>query len=284
MHNLLNDWMQRIRYSWISAPFWNHLFQTSERFKYPKLSSKLAGLWSVILVGAILLGFSLTGIYFYQKFGFEEIGKVFYLGGITALRVIALIVLSSMVWIPVGVVIGLRPRLAQNMQPIIQFFAAFPANLFYPIFVVMIVKFHLNPEIWLTPLMILGTQWYILFNVIAGTTVIPSDFKLLAENFHVKGLLWWKRLMLPAIFPYFVTGAVTAAGGAWNASIVAECVSWGDLTLKATGLGEYIATQTISGDFPRLVLGTLVMCLYVLLFNHVFWRPMYRFAEERFGL
>jgi NitT/TauT family transport system permease protein len=284
MHNLLNEWMQRMRYRWISAPFWNRLFQTSERFRYPKLTSKLAGLWSVMLVLTILLGFSLTGIYFYQKFGFEEIGKVFYLGGLTALRVIILIILSSLLWIPIGVMIGLRPRLAQNMQPIIQFFAAFPANLFYPIFVVMIVKFHLNPEIWLTPLMILGTQWYILFNVIAGTTVIPADFKLLTENFHVKGWLWWKRLMLPAIFPYFVTGAVTAAGGAWNASIVAECVSWGDLTLKATGLGEYIATQTISGDFPRLVLGTLVMCLYVLLFNHVFWRPMYRFAEERFGL
>ena len=260
------------------------MFESSERPSRFKINSGFANLWPVLLVLGILICFAFTGIYFYQKFGFIEIGKVFYLGAITALRVMVLIILSSLLWIPVGVMIGLRSRLAQNMQPIIQFFAAFPANLFYPIFVVMIVKFHLNPEIWLTPLMILGTQWYILFNVIAGTTVIPSDFKLLTENFHVKGWLWWRKLILPAIFPYFVTGAVTAAGGAWNASIVAECVSWGDSTIKATGLGEYIASQTISGDFPRLVLGTLIMCLYVLLFNHILWRPMYRFAQERFGL
>jgi len=284
MQKQINEWLYRFRRSWIGASFWNIIFKPSERILLAKHRSKLDDLWSLFLVTGILFSFSFAGIYFYNKFGFYEIGHVFYLGSLTGLRVIVLIILSSLVWIPIGVMIGLRSRLAQNMQPIIQFLAAFPANLFYPVFVVMIVKFHLNPEIWLTPLMILGTQWYILFNVIAGTSVIPSDFKLLTKNFHVKGWLWWRKLIFPAIFPYFVTGAVTAAGGAWNASIVAECVSWGDLTLKATGLGEYIATQTISGDFSRLVLGTLVMCVYVLLFNHVFWRPMYRFAQERFGL
>ena len=284
MQKQINEWLYRFRHRWIGASFWNIIFKPSERILLTKHRSKLDDLWSLFLVTGILFSFSFAGIYFYNKFGFYEISRVFYLGGLTGLRVIVLIILSSLVWIPIGVMIGLRTRLAQNMQPIIQFLAAFPANLFYPVFVVMIVKFHLNPEIWLTPLMILGTQWYILFNVIAGTSVIPSDFKLLTKNFHVKGWLWWRKLIFPAIFPYFVTGAVTAAGGAWNASIVAECVSWGDLTLKATGLGEYIATQTISGDFSRLVLGTLVMCVYVLLFNHVFWRPMYRFAQERFGL
>lgn len=284
MQKQINEWLYRFRRRWIGASFWNMIFKPSERILLTKQSSKLDDLWSIFLMTVIVLSFSFAGIYFYNKFGFYEIGRVFYLGSLTGLRVIVLIILSSLVWIPIGVMIGLRSRLAQNMQPIIQFLAAFPANLFYPVFVVMIVKFHLNPEIWLTPLMILGTQWYILFNVIAGTSVIPSDFKLLTKNFHVKGWLWWRKLIFPAIFPYFVTGAVTAAGGAWNASIVAECVSWGDLTLKATGLGEYIATQTISGDFSRLVLGTLVMCVYVLLFNHVFWRPMYRFAQERFGL
>jgi len=284
MQKQINEWLYRFRHRWIGASFWNIIFKPSERILLTKNRSKFDDLWSIFLVTGILFSFSFAGVYFYNKFGFYEIGRVFYLGALTGLRVIVLIILSSLVWIPIGVMIGLRSRLAQNMQPIIQFLAAFPANLFYPVFVVMIVKFHLNPEIWLTPLMILGTQWYILFNVIAGTSVIPSDFKLLTKNFHVKGWLWWRKLIFPAIFPYFVTGAVTAAGGAWNASIVAECVSWGDLTLKATGLGEYIATQTISGDFSRLVLGTLVMCVYVLLFNHVFWRPMYRFAQERFGL
>jgi NitT/TauT family transport system permease protein len=284
MHQYMNNWLSQFRYRWIGAPFWNKIFSPPEVMSRFKVSEKVAHIGSLFLVFGIFISFVIGGVYFYQKFGLLEIGHIFYLGAITALRVIILIALSSLVWIPIGVMIGLRSRLAQNMQPIIQFLAAFPANLFYPLFVVFIVRYHLNPEIWLTPLMILGTQWYILFNVIAGTSVIPTDFKLLTKNFHVKGWLWWRKLAIPAIFPYFVTGAVTAAGGAWNASIVAECVSWGDQTLKATGLGEYIQAQTITGDFPRLVLGTLIMCMYVLLFNHILWRPMYRFAQERFGL
>ena len=150
-------------------------------------------------------------------------------------------------------------------------------------FVIMIVKWQLNPEIFLTPLMILGTQWYILFNVIAGALMIPVDLKLFTANFHVKGWLWWRKLAIPAIFPEFLTGAVAAAGGAWNASIVAECVSWGNVTLHATGLGEYIQAQTLSGNFPKLMLGTLVMCFYVLIFNYLIWRPLYRFSQERLG-
>jgi NitT/TauT family transport system permease protein len=284
LHMHINQALNNFRYRWIASSFWNRVFSAVGQQHKFKLGEKASYFFSLLLVLGVFITFAVAGVYFYQKFGLWEIVHILYLGGITALRVIVLIVCSSLIWIPIGVMIGLRSRLAQNMQPVIQFLAAFPANLFYPLFVVAIVRFHLNPEIWLTPLMILGTQWYILFNVIAGTSVIPMDFKLLTQNFHVKGWLWWRKLALPAVFPYFVTGAVTAAGGAWNASIVAECVSWGNLNLKATGLGEYIHAQTISGDFPRLVLGTLVMCLYVLLFNHILWRPMYRFAEERFGL
>ena len=199
-------------------------------------------------------------------------------------RVIVLIILSSLVWIPVGVWIGQRPGLAQKIQPVIQFAAAFPANLFYPLFVIAIVTFKLNVEIWVTPLMILGTQWYILFNVIAGASMIPRDLCLVADNFGVKGCQWWIRLALPGIFPFYITGAITAAGGAWNASIVAEWVSWGNTTLKATGLGEYIQASTIGGDFPKIALGTAMMCLYVLLFNHIIWRPLYRVAQERFNM
>ncbi|HAF87745.1 MAG TPA: sulfonate ABC transporter permease, partial [Legionellales bacterium] len=195
-----------------------------------------------------------------------------------------LILLSSLIWIPIGVWVGLRPRVATRLQPIIQLVAAFPANLFYPLFVIGIVTFKLNVEIWVTPLMILGTQWYILFNVIAGATTIPQDLYLAADNLGLKGFLWWKRLALPGIFPFYITGAITAAGGAWNASIVAEWVSWGDVTLKATGLGAYIQAATLAGDFPKIALGTSVMCLYVLAFNHLIWRPLYRLAEERFNL
>ncbi len=227
----------------------------------------------------------------YQLFTFispaitlHDVRHVAFLGMITALRVIVLIILSSLLWIPVGVWVGLRPRWVQKVQPLIQLAAAFPANLFYPLFVIVIVRFHLNVQVWITPLMILGTQWYILFNVIAGASMIPRDLNLAASNFGVHGLQWWRRLGLPAIFPYYITGAITAAGGAWNASIVAEWVSWGGTTLRATGLGEYIQANTVAGHFPEIALGTAMMCIYVLLFNQLLWRPLYHLAEARFQL
>ncbi len=238
--------------------------------------------------GAVILLCILSGGWFLLKFILAELKAsdilhVFLLGAATGTRVIVLIIISSLIWIPVGVWIGLRPRIAQKIQPVIQFVAAFPANLFYPLFVIAIVKFNLSVEIWVTPLMILGTQWYILFNVIAGASTIPRELYLAADNFGLKGWIWWKRLALPGIFPFYITGAITAAGGAWNASIVAEWVSWGNVTLKATGLGEYIQASTTAGDFPQIALGTAMMCLYVLAFNHLIWRPLYRLAEERFN-
>lgn len=240
-------------------------------------------LWNAFILVALFSGGYILLQFILTELKAREILQVFLLGAATGLRVIILIVLSSLLWIPIGVWIGLRPRLVQRIQPVIQFVAAIPANLFYPLFVIAIVRFHLNVQIWVTPLMILGTQWYILFNVIAGASMIPRDLCLVADNFGVKGWQWWRRLALPGIFPFYITGAITAAGGAWNASIVAEWVSWGDTTLKATGLGEYIQASTIAGDFPKIALGTSMMCIYVLIFNHLIWRPLYRLAEERFN-
>lgn len=241
-------------------------------------------LWTVIFslisiaVAVLLIRYILHSVHL------TEILHVFLLGAATGTRVVVLIMVSSMVWMPVGVWIGRRPRVTQLAQPIIQFLAAFPANLFYPLFVVAIVTFKLNVEIWVTPLMILGTQWYILFNVIAGAANIPRDLYLAADNFGVTGWQWWRRVALPGIFPFYITGAITAAGGAWNASIVAEWVSWGDVTLKATGLGEYIQAWTLAGNFPKIALGTAMMCCYVLAFNHFLWRPLYRLAEKRYSV
>jgi NitT/TauT family transport system permease protein len=214
----------------------------------------------------------------------DEIGWVFVLGAITAVRVLVLIAIASLIWVPIGVWIGLRPRLADRAQPIVQFLAAFPANLFFPVAVVLILKFQANPEIWLSPLMILGTQWYILFNIIAGTTGLSSELLLAAGNLGVRRALWWRRVILPAIFPAYVTGAVTAAGGSWNASIVSEVVQWGDTTLRATGIGEYIARWTAEGDAARIALGIGVLCLYVLAFNRLLWRRLYDLAAERLRL
>lgn len=239
--------------------------------------------WGALVLLCVLCGGGFLLRFILANLNANEIVHVFLLGAATGTRVISLIILSSLIWIPVGVWVGLRPRIAQKIQPIIQFVAAFPANLFYPLFVIAIVAFHLNVEIWVTPLMILGTQWYILFNVIAGASTIPRELYLAADNFGLKGWLWWKRLALPGIFPFYITGAITAAGGAWNASIVAEWVSWGNTTLKATGLGAYIQASTTTGDFPQIALGTAMMCLYVLAFNHLIWRPLYRLAEERFN-
>jgi len=213
-----------------------------------------------------------------------EIGSVFLLGLITAARVLILIVIASLIWVPIGVAVGLRPRLADRVQPIVQFAAAFPANLFFPAAVVLILRFRLNPEIWLSPLMILGTQWYILFNVIVGATALPVELQRAAQNLGVRRLLWWRRVILPAIFPAYVTGAVTAAGGSWNASIVAEIVQWGNTTLTATGIGAYIARTTAEGDSARIALGIGVLCLYVLAFNRLLWRRLYDLAAERLRL
>ena len=213
-----------------------------------------------------------------------EIGWVALLGLFTAIRVVVLIALASLIWVPIGVWIGLRPRIADRAQPIVQFLAAFPANLFFPVAVVLILRFRLDPEIWLSPLMILGTQWYILFNVIAGTTGLSAELRFAAVNLGVRRALWWRRVMLPAIFPAYITGAVTAAGGAWNASIVSEVVQWGDTTLKATGIGAYIAQYTAEGDAARIALGIGVLCLYVLAFNRLLWRRLYDLAAERLRL
>jgi NitT/TauT family transport system permease protein len=196
-------------------------------------------------------------------------------------RVAVMIALASLVWVPVGVWLGLRPAWTRMAQPAIQFLAAFPANLLFPPVVVGIVYFNLSPGIWLTPLMILGTQWYILFNVVAGAATIPNELRLAADNLGVTGWLKWKRVYLPAVFPSYITGAITASGGSWNASIVAEYVSWGDTTVQAHGIGSYIAQMTASGDFPRIALGIGVMCIYVMLLNHLVWRRLYRMTEDR---
>jgi NitT/TauT family transport system permease protein len=205
-------------------------------------------------------------------------------GFLTLARVIVLIALATLIWVPIGVWIGLRPKLAERIQPLAQFLAAFPANLAFPVFVVIIVHYSLNPDVWLSPLMILGTQWYILFNVIAGASAFPTDLREAAGSFHLRGWRWWIKVILPGIFPYYITGAITASGGSWNASIVAEVASWGDTHLTASGLGAYIATATEAGDFPRVVLGIAIMCIMVTLFNRLLWRPLYAFGERRLRL
>lgn len=237
------------------------------------------------LVGLIAVAAASKLVHFIAtEVGAWEVLKVFGLGLVTLVRVSLLIAIASLIWVPLGVLIGLRPALAEKVQPLAQFLAAFPANLLFPVFVIVIAHYKLNPDIWLSPLIVLGTQWYILFNVIAGATAFPNDFKEAAANFRIRGWQWWRKVMLPGIFPYYVTGAITASGGAWNASIVSEFVSWGDDKLAAHGLGAYIAQTTAAGDYPKILLGIAVMSLFVVLFNRLLWRPMYAIAENKLRL
>ncbi len=241
-------------------------------------------IWLACIVASTLYAAWRVYVYLSATLGPSDIVSAVGYGFITLARVVVLIALATLIWVPVGVWIGLRPKLAERIQPLAQFLAAFPANLAFPVFVVLIVRYGLNVNVWLSPLMILGTQWYILFNVIAGASAFPTDLREAAGSFHLKGWRWWVKIILPGIFPYYVTGAITASGGSWNASIVAEVASWGDTHLTATGLGAYIATATEAGDFPRVVLGIAIMCILVTLFNRLLWRRLYAFGERRLRL
>jgi NitT/TauT family transport system permease protein len=243
---------------------------TSIKARPQQRSSTPERIWDAVIAAVVFYALWTLIHFVHTEVGWSEVGRVFVLGCYTMLRVIVLIVLAALIWIPVGVWIGMNPRLASRAQATIQFLAAFPANLMFPVAVVLLVRFHLNPDIW-----------YLLFNVIAGASTIPTELRFAAQNLRLKGLLKWRRYLVPAIFPSFVTGAITASGGSWNASIVAEYVTWGDTTVKAHGLGSYIAEMTATGDFPRIALGIGVMCVFVMSFNHFVWRRLYRMAEDR---
>ncbi|HVY65556.1 MAG TPA: ABC transporter permease subunit [Gammaproteobacteria bacterium] len=249
------------------------------------LARRTAGVvWLVVLAALLAFASWHIVVLLVEESSFREALGVGGLALITLVRVFVLIGFASLVWVPVGVWVGMRPAVAEFVQPIAQFLAAFPANLLFPVAVFGIVKFGLHPDIWLSPLMILGTQWYILFNVIAGASLVPSELRYAAQNFQVGGWLWWRRVILPAVFPFYVTGAITASGGSWNAAIVAEVATWGDTRLEAHGLGAYIASATMAGDFHHVVLGVATMSVFVVLINRLFWRPLYYYAERKYSI
>ncbi|NDI84210.1 ABC transporter permease [Undibacterium crateris] len=240
----------------------------------------LARAFDIALVCAMLVATLQLLQFIHSVVGWREVAHVVGLGALTLLRVMLLIAIASLFWVPVAIWIGLRPKYSQGVQAIAQFLAAFPVNLMFPLVVLVMVKLDLTPNIWLSPLMVFGTQWYILFNVIAGAAAIPNELRLAADNLGLKGWLKWKRVYLPAVFPSYITGAITASGGSWNASIVAEYVTWGDTTLMADGLGSYIKQMTEAGDFHRIALGIGVMCVFVMLLNRFFWRKLYVLADQ----
>ena len=277
----------------LTTPF-DQMMRWSYHFNPPSFGLKAATrevdsrvadiLWYVILAAIGAYGAWRIYEFTHANLEWRDLAVAVGLGLLTMLRVMVLIALASLVWTPIGVYVGLRPGLTRIVQPVAQFLAAFPNNLLFPLVVSLIVFWDANPDIWLSPLIILGTQWYILFNVIAGAATMPQELRDAADNFGVRGWLWWKRVALPAVFPYYVTGAITASGGAWNASVLAEVASWGKTTLHAHGLGAYISDATAAGDFRRVVLGIAVMSFFVVVVNRLLWRPLYWYAERKFSL
>ncbi len=240
--------------------------------------------WIAIVIAVAVWALWSVVAYVGTELSWPDVVEAIVLTSYTLIRVVVLMALASLVWVPISVWIGLRPRWAEAVQPIAQFLAAFPVNLLFGAAVSLIVAFNLNPDIWLSLLIVFGTQWYIVFNTIGGAAAFPNDLREAATNFRIRGWDWWRRVMIPGIAPYYLTGAITASGGSWNASIVAEYVKWKDQTVTAHGIGDYIAEATDKGDFPKIVLGVAVMSIFVTLFNRLFWRQLYAYAERRLRL
>ena len=241
-------------------------------------------LYHALLV-LLAIGLGVWGMHFIlTEVSPGEIGQVLLMGLATFARVALLIVLSTVIWVPIGVAIGFTPRLARLLQPVVQFLASFPANFLFPFATMVFINAGISLNIGGIVLMSLGAQWYMLFNTIAGAISIPNDLREMTRTLGVRGWRLWQSLIIPGIFAAWVTGGVTASGGAWNASIIAETVSWGDTTLTAYGLGAYIASATKEGDWPRIALGVGFMCVFVVGLNRCVWRRLYHLAETKYRL
>lgn len=212
----------------------------------------------------------------------SDLIEIAYLGLFTFGRVMLAVLLGVLWTVPVGVWIGMNPRLAKVLQPVVQIAASFPANMLFPFITILFLRYQVNFEWGSISLMALGTQWYVLFNVIAGTMSIPNDLHEAGAVFKLQGWRRWRVLILPSIFPFLITGIITASGGAWNASIVSELVSWHDKQLTATGLGSYISRVTEQGDWAGIIWGITVMCLFVIAINQCLWRRLYQLSRAKY--
>jgi NitT/TauT family transport system permease protein len=246
--------------------------------------SKLIKIFLVVIILKIMSGPVSEAFILVYSMDNSNLLEITRLGLYTLGRVMIAVLLGALWTVPVGVWIGLNPRLAKVLQPIIQIAASFPANMMFPFITILFLKYHVNFEWGSISLMMLGTQWYILFNVIAGTMSIPNDLHEAGAIFKLQGWQKWKSLILPSIFPFLITGIITASGGAWNASIVSEIVSWHDEQLVATGLGSFISQVTDQGDWGGIIWGITVMCLFVVLINRFLWRRLYQLAEVKYHL
>ncbi len=275
----------------IEEPIYERMARTREcRVVRPLDEGQVRGkssawLWALAAVAISVVGWgALQAIFMLRTVTWQDLRLLLEGAGATFLRVNAALLLSALWTIPVGVAIGFNPRIARFVQPVAQVLASIPATAFFPILLIGLVKLGGGLGIGSIALMLLGTQWYILFNVIAGAMSIPSDLREVASLFRFTRWQRWTRLILPGIFPYLITGMVTASGGAWNASVFAEYSHMPGRTLQTIGLGAQIDAATDSGRFPILLLATILISLMVVTMNRLVWRRLYRLAETRYKL
>ncbi|ATY84743.1 sulfonate ABC transporter permease [Kyrpidia spormannii] len=278
------EWARRVFFE----PAWSWMIAgrppRAPRIRKPSVAKKVvsAMIWAAVFV--VVVYWIIRGGLMLRELGWRELLSPVLYGVLTLLRVAAAVLLGALWTIPVGVWIGTHPKWSRVAQPAVLVAASFPANMFFPLITAAFLSLHVSLEWGSVVLMMLGTQWYILFNVIAGASAIPGDLREASDLMRLGGWRRWRLLILPVIFPSLVTGLVTAAGGAWNASIVAEVVSWKGTQLAATGLGAYITRATTNGDWPAIVWGIVVMAAFVVAVNRLLWRRLYRLAENRYRL
>ncbi|ODN44064.1 metal ABC transporter permease [Piscirickettsia litoralis] len=252
------------------------------KLKPTRLPQSLIQTSTALWYGVISAGCIYAG---YKLWNFYPNGSMAYLIPLmlkTTLRVAIAMILSVIIFTPIGIWIGLSPRLTRIFQPIIQIMAAIPPNVFFPVITIILIATHQSLNLWTIPLIMLGTQWYVLFNVIAGAASLPQDMLEMAKSFRLSGWNWWFKFMIPAVFPYIVTGIISAAGGAWNSAIAGEFLQWGSQTIAADGLGALVAQTTGDNQLHQAALAVTALCFLVGLCVIFIWKPLYRLAETRY--
>jgi NitT/TauT family transport system permease protein len=243
--------------------------------------------WILVSVIVLLIAYGVVSflLTLAKEIGSDELRSIGVGTMATLARTFAAVVIGAAWTVPVGAMIGMNPKLSRRMQPIIQFLASFPAPMLFPLVLLVLTRFGITIEIGAVLLMLMGTQWYLLFNVIAGASAIPNEFMEVSSNYRLPRLLRWKKVILPALFPSIVTGAITAAGGAWNASIVAENYAVpGKAAVAATGIGALISKATDEGNYALLIASTLALCVVIILLNRFFWHKLFALAQDRYSL
>ncbi|MCP1211681.1 ABC transporter permease subunit [Acetobacter okinawensis] len=239
---------------------------------------------SGVSLAVVALAVVLAWPHLHLGYELSAVSTVVLYGGMTGLRVFVMVGLASLIWIPVGVWLGLRSSHAGRARRLVQYCTIFPANLFFPLGAAGLAACPFVPAYWQSGLIVLGAQWSIALGVLAGASAYPPDLLEAARNLNVRGGLWWRKVLLPGILPYYLAGLVAATSSAWNAVIAAEWLVWGQKTLSVPGLGSFMADASAHGNVRAVALGAVTMCLFMMFLNAFLWRPLSDYVSRRLKL